>query len=387
MSGPRRLPIAVALALLVLAGCRATRPSGLPSHPDWLVAVKSCALPANGPFWKSWAHHAWVDIKRGGSSTWERLESGGPFGIVQMDLTDEEARLDHRFEDRVVRLLGWVEGDAARAAIGHIDAARDELGVRYDTDYTIWPGPNSNTFVRELLASVPEVGFVFDPNSVGKDYSPWLGVGATASKTGMRLDTAVLGAAVGLREGVELHVLQLTAGISLDPPGLSLPFLPQIPWGWFGAAPARLVPPAIAGATQLTLDAAALTGERRALGVFDSEFVLVIARPDARAWVRIDGKVGPPLAGLRSRDVSLAIERHEQDGVGSYGAELRSDPRVAPVVQRVQCDAAVILLDLRATVEGRFVVGARCFADSDQEFAAMQQEPTPAPTAATADPR
>lgn len=371
MPKPRRLPMA--LALLSIAGCRATRPSELPVNADWVVAVKSCALPAHGPFWKSWAHHAWVDIKRGGSTTWERLESGGPFGIVQMDLTDEEARLDHRFEDRVVRLLGWVEGDAARAAILHIDAASAELAQRYDTDYTIWPGPNSNTFVRELLASTPEVGFVFDPNSVGKDYSPWLGIGATASKTGMRLDTAICGAAVGLREGIELHVLQLTVGISLDPPGLSLPFLPEIPWGWCGAAAARLVPPAIADATLLSLDSAALAGERRPLAVLGPAFVLVIVRPDARGWVRIDGTVGPPLDGLRSRDVELHVTRHEQDGVSDYGAKLRLDALAPPTEQRVQCDAAVILLDWQATADGRVAVGARCFGDLEQEFAALQR--------------
>lgn len=379
MPGPRRLPTAAALALLALAACRATRPSELPADADWLVAVKSCALPDNRAWWKSWAHHAWVDLKRGDRATWERIESGGRFGIMHMDLTPEEARLDHRFDDRTIRLLGWVEGDAARAAIGNLDAARDELAARYRDGYTLWPGPNSNTYVRELLASVPEASFVFDPNCVGKDYSPWLGLGATASKTGVRLDTAVLGAAVGLREGLELHVLQLTVGISLDPPGLSLPFLPQIPWGWFGADAARLAPPAIEGATTLSLDATALTGERRPLGVFGPEFVLVVARPDERAWLRIDGTVGPPLAGLRSRDVELQMTHFEQDGVSEYGAQVRLDPLGPPVEQRLQCDAAVLLLELQATADGRVAITARGFADLEHEFAALQRDSEPAP--------
>jgi hypothetical protein len=46
----------------------------------------------------------------------------------------------------------------------------------------------------------------------------------------VRLDTLPLGFALGLREGVELHLLQLTFGISLWPPRLELPFLPEIPW-------------------------------------------------------------------------------------------------------------------------------------------------------------
>jgi hypothetical protein len=384
---PRRALLAFALTLLTLPACRATRPSELPPNPDWLVAIKSCRLPPNA-WWKSWAHHAWVDIKRGDSTTWERLESGGPFGIVDMNLTAEEAHLDHRFDERTIRLLGWVEGDAARAAIAHLDAARGELARRYDDDYTIWPGPNSNTFVHELCASAPELGFVFDPNSVGKDYSPWLGAGSTASKTGLRLDTPIVGAAIGLREGVELHLLQLTFGISLDPPGISLPFLPQIPWGWFGAAPARLVPPEIPGATVLVLDDAALTGERRLLGVLGTEFVLVIARPDARAWLRVDGKLGPPIDGRRARDLTLELARHEQDGVYDHmGAKLRLEPRGPALEHRLQCDAAVILLDLQWTDDGRIAVGATCFGDLEQEFEGMQRRRATGPAGLGSDAR
>lgn len=369
-----RRPLLAGLCL-AFAACRATLPSQLPADAQWLVAVKSCALPSGNAWWKSWAHHAWVDIRRGDTQVWERIESGGRWGIVHMDLGADEAQLDRRFGERVVRLLGWVDGDAARRAIARIDAALPSLAEHYANGYATWPGPNSNTFVRELLAGVPELGFVFDPNCVGKDYSAWLGIGATASKTGLRLDTPILGAAVGLREGLELHALQLTFGISLDPPGLSLPFLPQIPWGWFGAEPARLVPPTLPGAQQLVLDAGALNGERRPLGIFGPGSVLLVTRPDQRAWLRLDATAAAPPA----RDLRLEIERHEQDGVLRYGAELRGEPDGPPLVQRLQCDAAVILLDLQPTTDGRFVVGARCFPDLDAEFLAMQQ---PDPSAA-----
>ncbi len=363
-------------AVLVTCGCRATRPSELPADPSaWIVAVKSCALPAGGAFWKSWAHHAWIDVKRGDVNTWERIESGGRIGIVHTDLDAEEARLDRRFGARVVRLLGWVDGDDARAAIARIDAARGELARRYGDDYTMWPGPNSNTFVRELLADVPELGFVFDPNAVGKDYSPWIGVSRTASKTGLRVDTPFLGAAVGFREGVELHVLQLTLGVSLDPPGLSLPFLPQIPWGWFGADDVRLRPPTIQGAITTSLDAASETGERLALGTGADEFVLVFARADERGWVRIDGRVTPAPGGLRSRDVELTIEVHEQDGVYSYGSQLRSDPLASAVTQRVQCEESVLLLEVRAVADGGVALAARCFASTEHEFEILSREP------------
>lgn len=373
---PRATFLLLTLATLTLPSCRATRPSHLPQtpHPTALLAIKSSPLPATNPFWKSWAHHAWIDLRRAGSPHWERIESGGRLGILHTDLPDEEARLDRRFGERPIRLLGWLEGDDAEHAITALDRNLAQLAPHYTGDaYTMWPGPNSNTFVRELCAGVPDLSFVFDPGAVGKDYSPWLGIGPTASKTGLRVDTPLLGAAVGLREGVELHLLQLTLGISLDPPGISLPFLPQIPWGWFGADDARLVPPPVPGATRLTLDADTLTGERRALGVFGPGFVLQIVRPDERAWLRIDVTVGPTREGLRSHDVALQVERHEQAGISSYGTRLPLDPLATPTEQRLQCDAAVILLDLQATTDGRVAIGARCFADLEQEFAASQR--------------
>lgn len=378
---PRPTAIRTArLTTLILAAaipaCRATRPSHLPiSNPGVaIVAVKSCALPASGPFWKSWAHHAWIDVKRPDQTTWERIESGGHFGIVHMDLSDQEARLDRRFGERAVRLLGWVEGDAARAAIAGIDGALAELAPLYADGYTMWPGPNSNTFVRELCADAPGLGFVFDPNAVGKDYSPWLGIGATASKTGLRVDTPILGAAVGLREGVELHVLQLTLGISLDPPGLSLPFLPQIPWGWFGSDDARLVPPPLAAATTVVLDDAICTGARHTVGTFRSAFTLVLARGDERGWARIDGTITAVPALPSARDVQLQFAVHEQDGVSSWGAEPRCEPNAAADPQRLQCMAAVVLLELQATDDGAVTATVRCFRSTQHEFEILSRE-------------
>ncbi len=373
----RRHLLPAGALVAALAGCRATRPSDIPSPAptDAIVAIKSCALPANRGFWKAWAHHAWVDLKRPGAVAWERIESGGQLGIVHADLAAEEAHLDQRFGDRTVRLLGWVDGDAARAAIPRIDAALAALAARYADDYTLWPGPNSNTFVRELLAGVPEVGFVFDPNAVGKDYSPWLGASATASKTGLRLDTPVLGAAIGLREGVELHLLQLTLGVSLDPPGVSLPFLPQIPFGFFGAQPARLVPPPLAGATVLTLDAATQDGAWRSLGTFPGDFTLVFARADARGWVRVDGAVQGAQGGQGACTVQLAVEQHEPDGVSTWGADLSVAPQAPAAEQRLQCEQAVVLLAVQPAAGGGVTVTAQCFGSTQHEFEVRSRAP------------
>ncbi len=369
-------PLTAAFAT-TLTGCRATLPSQLqPLDPTTaIVAVKSCALPASHPFWKSFAHHAWVDLRRPGSTRWERIESGGYIGILHGDIPAEEACLDHRFGERTIRLLGHATGDDAVAAIAYIDARLPVLSPRYATDYTMWPGPNSNTFVRELCAGAPGLSFVFDPNAVGKDHAGLFSIDTTASGTGLRVDTPILGAALALREGVELHLLQLTFGISLDPPGISLPFLPQIPFGFFGAPTARLVPPALPHATVLTLDPTTENGERRPLGTFTEAFTLVFARADQRGYVRIDGLVHDAPAGLRSRDVKLKVEKHEKDGISEYVMHRRSDPRAAPIVERFQCEESVVLLEVQAQSDRSVAFTARAFASTQHEFDVLSREP------------
>lgn len=47
--------------------------------------------------------------------------------------------------------------------------------------------------------------------------------------SGVELQTPVIGAAMGLREGVELSLFGLSAGFSLAPPSLKIPVVPPIP--------------------------------------------------------------------------------------------------------------------------------------------------------------
>lgn len=91
--------------------------------------------------------------------------------------------------------------------------------------YWIWPGPNSNSYARWVL---DEAGVSLDlhPKMVGKDWHPGplgFGVGLTPSRTGLHVDVLTLGAAVGLLDGIELHMLGMTWGIDLWPPAIKTP--------------------------------------------------------------------------------------------------------------------------------------------------------------------
>lgn len=119
-----------------------------------------------------------------------------------------------------------MDGAEARAAIAFIRRRADEY--EDSANYRAWPGPNSNSFVDRIGRDCPELAFELEHNAAGKDYA--LRAGPTTTGTGLELESPVLGIQLGLREGVEVHFLQLTWGVSLFPPALKLPLLPRLGW-------------------------------------------------------------------------------------------------------------------------------------------------------------
>ena len=118
----------------------------------------------------------------------------------------------------------WRGEDADRAA-DCIEHEAEAIIEQIDHSYVFYPGPNSNTFGDRILrkchlhASLPST-------SVGKDWRGWIGAGVTSEGTGVQLETPVLGLKVGLKEGIELHVIGLSIGIDFWPPAIILPLGP-----------------------------------------------------------------------------------------------------------------------------------------------------------------
>ena len=343
--------------LVLLAACRAARPSDLPRDEDWIVAVKSARLASSSAWFKRFAHHTWIDAKRGSEAAWERHEClGGALGIAKLELPPAEARDDHRFGGASVRVLGVVTGDDARRAIEHVDSRASELAAQYADGYRAWPGPNSNTFVAEIARGVPELAFVFDPNAVGKDYEGWFGAGLTASKTGVRVDTPIVGAAVGLREGVELHLLQLTLGVSFDPPGLSLPFLPQIPFGWSSAPNARLHPSDV-GASRVFELVDDAPERRLELGALPEKGAWLVERASGDATV-IEFAVGP-CDERGARSVELSCWNRGDEALFRVERTARLDASRVPVEQILFVGDGRCVLELALDAEGRATAALR----------------------------
>lgn len=252
-------PRSSAIALLLTAtACVGPSPARLTDAHDYMVVVSTVRLPDYMDWYTRFAEHAWIDVKQGSEEDWTRIEIGGPSSGVQVFAIEaEEARGTHRWQNRV-SVLETLVGPAARSAIprllaladaepdfGHNRTVHDVEGgwtmqimVAEGRPYDAHPGPNSNTFIATLVEGTPELHAELHHNSVGKDYPKGFRAGLTSSGYGVEADTGWLGAGIGLRQGVELHVAQLTLGISLWPPALKLPILPRIGvhQGWVGAA-------------------------------------------------------------------------------------------------------------------------------------------------------
>lgn len=84
-------------------------------------------------------------------------------------------------------------------------------------DYTIWPGPNSNTFVANILRQVPNLSASAPSPAIGRDF-PTDGRWIRGHKNGALFATlgGYLGVMVGGGNGVEINLLGLVAGINTN---------------------------------------------------------------------------------------------------------------------------------------------------------------------------
>jgi hypothetical protein len=100
----------------------------------------------------------------------------------------------------------------------------------YADAYRAYPGPNSNTFLAHIGREVPELKLDLPANAIGKDYRPINDpVGRSPSGSGIQLSIfGLLGASVGIEEGLEINLLGLDFGLDFNSPGLRLPFAGRV---------------------------------------------------------------------------------------------------------------------------------------------------------------
>jgi hypothetical protein len=202
-----------AALLAFTGGCAAfARPLDPPPNDETTIALLTGTL---GPPLDDIARHPWFAVRRRGEQDWRVYE------VPSVGVERDPFRGHTPYKRPIVHKV-WRGAEAERGA----DCLEREAGPWIARlRYRFYPGPNSNTFGDVMLrrcglrASLPST-------SVGKDWRGAIGGGVTSEGTGLQLETPLLGVKLGLKEGVELHVLGLSIGLDLWPPAIILPLGP-----------------------------------------------------------------------------------------------------------------------------------------------------------------
>lgn len=207
-----------ALLLAMVAGCAFPRlDAKVPGHDRAWIAVMSGALDA--PLDKV-GRHAWIVASIPGEEgyrTWEYL------GIAATGRVDDPLRHSYLPE---VAVHGVIE-DAPEVIKEKAECLDQftESHAREKPNYRLVPGPNSNTFVARAMRACG-VHAELPATAVGRDYLGPVGAAVTEAGTGVQIESALFGLRVGLREGVEVHLVGVALGVHFWPPGITVPINP-----------------------------------------------------------------------------------------------------------------------------------------------------------------
>ena len=125
-------------------------------------------------------------------------------------------------------ILFDMRGDGVDEVIARVEQAVE--AYPYGDSYTVWPGPNSNTFTAWVARAVPKIKLDLPPTAIGKDFLPdGALVGETPSGTGWQFSLfGLAGVMVAVDEGLEINLLGLVFGIDVTRPALKLPGLGRL---------------------------------------------------------------------------------------------------------------------------------------------------------------
>jgi hypothetical protein len=203
--------------------------SGLLPKAEDAPEARIVFLAARVGRWRGiFAEHCWIAFKARGEK-WSRVDVVGWGRPLRVDVHAP----DGRWFGNDPRIFAELRGKEAERLLPRLKAAIHEYPYRGDGGYRVWPGPNSNSFVRHVAAALPEMGIVMPNTAIGRGYRSDGGfLGLTPSGTGVELSLfGWLGVSIGWREGLEIDVLSAVFGLDIRKPALKLPG-----WGRIGLA-------------------------------------------------------------------------------------------------------------------------------------------------------
>jgi hypothetical protein len=191
----------------------------LPSPRDEREASIRVMAARTGGLKGAVATHTWLLLKPENAASYDRYEVVGWGNPVRRNGRPPDGRWYSN--DPVV--IYTLKGPNAARLIPKIEAAIRDYRFQARGSYRIWPGPNSNTFVATVLAAVPEFGAELPPTAIGRDFpaGAWL---ARTPDGGWSLSLGgFAGLKLGAREGFEVNLGGLVAGVRFDDFAILLP--------------------------------------------------------------------------------------------------------------------------------------------------------------------
>jgi len=172
--------------------------------------------------------HTWIAVKPAAANEYTVYE------IIGWRLRSQDTALvvrhrapDMRWFGSAPELVAEKRGAGVEELIARIDKAA--RSYPWAGEYTMWPGPNSNTFTAWVLRAVPELEADLPPTAIGKDYSGIKLVGSAPSGRGFQVSFfGLAGLTASAVEGFEVNLLGLSFGINPFDPSLKLPLIGRV---------------------------------------------------------------------------------------------------------------------------------------------------------------
>lgn len=204
-------------------------PVGLAPDPATTTEAIVQVYAARAVGWRGvFGVHTWFAVKSAAAKAYTVYEIiGWRLRWSESALAVRERAPDARWFGAEPELVAERRGAGVDEIIARIDKAA--RAYPWAGVYTMWPGPNSNTFTAWVARAVPELEVDLPPTAIGKDYVGSRLIGSAPSGKGIQLSLLGLaGLTASSVEGLEINVLGLTFGINPFDPALKLPLLGRL---------------------------------------------------------------------------------------------------------------------------------------------------------------
>lgn len=199
--------------------------AGIAPRPEQEPAAVVQVYGARAYNWRGYfSLHTWISTKEAGGSQYRVHEVTGWRHYVVRSAPGEP---DRAWYGAPPQLIADIRGERAERILEQLD---DVIGnYPYPTEYTAWPGPNSNTFVAWVIRQIPEMEVALPNHAIGKDYLGNGIVSEVPSGAGYQLSLGgYFGILAGVREGLEVNILGLSLGVNPLGLGIKLPGIGEL---------------------------------------------------------------------------------------------------------------------------------------------------------------